>query len=116
MCERLSHSQSARKPVALTTGAQRAVEACSSRVRSAALPADKLPSYAFLLNHVLGEKLGAWPESVRVFRTCPLVTPKDTRSSLQMLAIARAMAALCASYGRVCQSSLVFIRRLRSIR
>ena len=35
-------------------------------------------------------------ESVRVFRTCPLVTPKDTRSSLQMLAIARAMAALCA--------------------
>ena len=39
-------------------------------------------------------KVGA--ESLRVFRSCPLITPKDARSSLQMLAIARAMAALCA--------------------
>ena len=31
---------------------------------------------------------------MRVFRPCPLVTPKDARSSLQMLAIARAMAVL----------------------
>jgi len=36
------------------------------------------------------------PESLRVFRSCPLITPKCPRSSLQMLAIARAMAALCA--------------------
>ena len=35
-------------------------------------------------------------ERLRVFRSCPLITPKDARSSLQMLAIARAMAALCA--------------------
>jgi Protein of unknown function (DUF3567) len=34
-------------------------------------------------------------ESLRVFRPGPLVTPKDARSSLQMLAIARAMTALC---------------------
>ena len=47
---------------------------------------------------------GLWPraqrdsstESLRVFRSCPLITPKDARSSLQMLAIALAMAALCA--------------------
>jgi hypothetical protein len=37
-----------------------------------------------------------WPESLRVFRSCPLITPKHACSSLQMLAIARAMAALCA--------------------
>jgi len=36
------------------------------------------------------------PERLRVFRSCPLITPKDPCSSLQMLAIARAMAALCA--------------------
>ena len=35
-------------------------------------------------------------ERLRVFRSCPLIAPKDARSSLQMLAIARAMAALCA--------------------
>ena len=35
-------------------------------------------------------------ESLRVFRSCPLNTPNDTRSSLQMLAIARAIAVLCA--------------------
>ena len=28
-------------------------------------------------------------ESLRVFRSCPLITPKDAQSSLQMLAIAR---------------------------
>ena len=39
-------------------------------------------------------------QSLRVFRSCPLITPKDARSSLQMLAIARAMAALCARAGR----------------
>ena len=27
-------------------------------------------------------------ESLRVFRSCPLITPKDAQSSLQMLAIA----------------------------
>ena len=37
-----------------------------------------------------------WPERLRVFRSCPLITPKGARSSLQMLAIARAMAVLCA--------------------
>lgn len=35
------------------------------RIEPAALTADKLPSYAFLLNHVLGEKLGAWPEALQ---------------------------------------------------
>ena len=35
-------------------------------------------------------------ERLRVFRSCPLTTPKRTHSSLQMLAIARAMAVLCA--------------------
>ena len=39
--------------------------------------------------HRLGERL-------RVFRSCPLTTPKRARPSLQMLAIARAMAVLCA--------------------
>ncbi len=40
-------------------------------------------------------------ERLRVFRSCPLITPEDARASLQMLAIARAMAALCASIGRL---------------
>ena len=31
-----------------------------------------------------------------VFRSCPLIPPKDPRQSLQTLAIARAMAKLCA--------------------
>jgi oxygen-independent coproporphyrinogen-3 oxidase len=35
-------------------------------------------------------------ESVRVFRSCPLATPNDARSSLQMRAVARATAVLCA--------------------
>lgn len=35
------------------------------RIAPAALPTDKLPTYAFLLNHVLGEKLGAWPEALQ---------------------------------------------------
>ena len=35
-------------------------------------------------------------ESLRVFRPCPLTTPKRTRSSLQILAIAPAMAVVCA--------------------
>ena len=30
-----------------------------------------------------------WTESLRIFRSCPLITPKDAQSSLQMLAIAR---------------------------
>ena len=36
------------------------------------------------------------PERLRVFRSCPLIRPKVARSSLQMRAIARAMAVLCA--------------------
>ena len=40
-------------------------------------------------------------ERLRVFRSCPLITPEDARSSLPMLAIARAMAALCASIVRL---------------
>ena len=35
-------------------------------------------------------------ERLRVFSSCPLITSKHARSSLQMLAIARAMAVLCA--------------------
>ena len=35
-------------------------------------------------------------ERLRAFRSCPLTTPKRTRSSLQMLPIGRAMGALCA--------------------
>ena len=41
-------------------------------------------------------RLKARTERLRVFRSCPLTTPKRTHSSLQMLAIARAMARLCA--------------------
>ena len=37
------------------------------------------------------------PERLKVFCLCPPCTPKHPCSSLQMLAIARAMAALCAS-------------------
>jgi hypothetical protein len=33
------------------------------RIDPAALPADRLPGLAFLLNHVLGEKFGAWAEA-----------------------------------------------------
>jgi hypothetical protein len=40
-------------------------------------------------------------ESLRVFRSCPLTTPKRTRSALQMRAIALAMAVLCALIGHV---------------
>ena len=40
-------------------------------------------------------------ERLRVFPSCPLITSKHARSSLQMLAIARAMAVLCAKIGRV---------------
>ena len=43
----------------------------------------------------------ATSESLRAFRSCPLITPKHACSSLQMLAIAQAMAALCALIGRV---------------
>ena len=35
-------------------------------------------------------------ERLRVFQSCPLTTPKRARSSLQMLAVARATAPLCA--------------------
>ena len=38
----------------------------------------------------------ALAERLRVFRSCPLILPKAVRSSLQMLAIARAMSVLCA--------------------
>jgi hypothetical protein len=31
------------------------------------LPPERWPGYAFLLNHVLGEKLGAWPEAHAMF-------------------------------------------------
>ena len=37
------------------------------RIDPAALPVDRLPGLAFLLNHVLGEKLGAWPEAHAMF-------------------------------------------------
>ena len=37
------------------------------RIDPAALPAERLPGLAFLLNHVLGEKLGAWPEAHAAF-------------------------------------------------
>ena len=40
-------------------------------------------------------------ERLRVFRSCPLITSKPAQSSLQMLAIAPAMSALCALIGRV---------------
>ena len=45
-------------------------------------------------------------ERLRGLRSCPLITPKDARSSLQMLAIARAMAALCAWTGRLSSALL----------
>ena len=37
------------------------------RIDPVALPAERLPGFAFLLNHVLGEKLGAWPEAHAMF-------------------------------------------------
>ena len=37
-------------------------------IDSAALPVAQRPTYAFLLNHVLGEKLGAWAEAVGLHR------------------------------------------------
>jgi hypothetical protein len=37
------------------------------RLDPAALPAERLPGLAFLLNHVLGEKLGAWGEAHALF-------------------------------------------------
>src|SRR3990167_3328442 len=40
-------------------------------------------------------------ERLRVFRSCPLTTPERTHSALQMRAIARAMAVLCALIGHV---------------
>jgi NAD(P)H-dependent FMN reductase len=46
-------------------------------------------------------KMMPMAESPRVFRACPLITPQDACSSLQMLAIARAMAVLCASIRRL---------------
>ena len=50
-------------------------------------------SLHYLLPH------GFWwdrAESLRVFQSCPLTTPKRARSSLQMLAVDRATAPLCA--------------------
>ena len=42
------------------------------------------------------KRIGREPaERLRVFRSCPLITPERARSSLQMRAIARAMAVLC---------------------
>ena len=40
-------------------------------------------------------------ERLRVFRSCPLITPERARSLLQMLAIARAMSAFCAWIGHL---------------
>jgi hypothetical protein len=37
------------------------------RIDPAGLPAERLPGLAFLLNHVLGEKLGAWGEAHAMF-------------------------------------------------
>jgi len=42
-----------------------------------------------------------WFCFLRVFSSCPLITPKDARSSLQMRAMSRAMAVLCAWIGRL---------------
>lgn len=46
-------------------------------------------------------KLSITTERLRVFCSYPLITPKRTHSLLQMRAIARAMAVLCASIGHV---------------
>ncbi|WP_146204473.1 hypothetical protein [Massilia glaciei] len=48
------------------------------------------------LRHLVAKfvsRLGA--ERLRVFRSCPLITPESASSSLQMLAIARYGCALC---------------------
>jgi len=44
---------------------------------------------------------GRWIKRLKAFRSCPLTTPKRTRSALQMRAIAQAMAVLCALIGHV---------------
>ena len=51
-------------------------------------------------------------ERLRVFRSCPLITPKDARSWLQMRAIARAMAVLCAWTGRLLTRCSVTLEKL----
>jgi signal transduction histidine kinase len=38
---------------------------------------------------------------LKVLRSCPIITPKHARSSLQLLAMARAMSVLCAWIGRL---------------
>ena len=60
------------------------------------LPDRRPPACINALSLVKASEPGVWSESVRVFHPSPLVTPKGARSSLQMLAIARAMAVLCA--------------------
>ena len=57
--------------------------------------ADTLGAVGTLLNLPTGKRTTT-TERLRVFRSCPLITPKVARSSLQMRAIARAMAVLCA--------------------
>ena len=54
------------------------------------------PDAATVQNQLKVALDAALTESLRVFRSCPLITPKHPCSLLQMLAIARAMAALCA--------------------
>ena len=49
-------------------------------------------------------------ERLRVFRSCPLITPKDARSSLQMRAMARAMAVLYAWIARLLTSCSVTLK------
>ena len=56
-------------------------------------------------------------ESLRVFRPCPLITPKDAQSSLQMLAISRYGCALrrgreALAFARHKQSSGLFMSGL----
>ena len=51
----------------------------------------------------------AGPESLRVFRSCPLIAAKDAQSSLQMLAIARYGCAL-----RQGREALAFARHKQS--
>ena len=59
------------------------------RHNAATTPGDPMipPAFDYHAPHTVAE-------SLRVFRSCPLITPKDAQSSLQMLAIARYVCAL----------------------
>ena len=72
------------------------------RLDPASLPPERRPGLAFLLNHVLGEKLGAWPEAHALFgpllrtagETPPLALWRQAATAARMAGDAAAAARL----------------------